>query len=233
MASTFSDDIKLEKMATGENSGTWGDKTNANLELVEQAIAGYQEIDVASADVSLVMSNAAISNARNMSLKFTGTLAANRTVNMPASIEKFFNVIDGTDHAGFTLTFKVTSQTGFLLCEGNHYICHSNGTDIVKDQETKFWRTVSAAETVQPGAQLLVNTSSGAVTITLPASPAAGDEVTFLDARYTFDTNNLTVGRNSSNIVNAAADLTVATEGAGFTLVFSGDATVGWTFKDK
>ena len=58
-------------------------------------------------------------------------------------------------------------------------------------------------------------------------------EVTFLDARYTFDTNNLTVGRNSSNIVNAAADLTVATEGAGFTLVFSGDATVGWTFKDK
>ena len=233
MASTFSDDIKLEKMATGENSGTWGDKTNANLELVEQAIAGYQEIDVASADVTLVMSNAAISNARNMSLKFTGTLAANRTVNMPASIEKLFNVIDGTDHAGFTLTFKVTSQTGFLLCEGNHYICHSNGTDIVKDQETKFWRTVSAAETVQPGAQLLVNTSSGAVTITLPASPAAGDEVTFLDARYTFDTNNLTVGRNSSNIVNAAADLTVATEGAGFTLVFSGDATVGWTFKDK
>ena len=233
MASTFSDDIKLEKMATGENSGTWGDKTNTNLELVEQAIAGYQEIDVASADVTLVMSNAAISNARNMSLKFTGTLAANRTVNMPASIEKLFNVIDGTDHAGFTLTFKVTSQTGFLLCEGNHYICHSNGTDLVKDQETKFWRTVSAAETVQPGAQLLVNTSSGAVTITLPASPAAGDEVTFLDARYTFDTNNLTVGRNSSNIVNAAADLTVATEGAGFTLVFSGDATVGWTFKDK
>ena len=233
MASTFSDDIKLEKMATGENSGTWGDKTNTNLELVEQAIAGYQEIDVASADVTLVMSNAAISNARNMSIKLTGTLAANRTVTCPDSIEKVYNIIDGTDHAGFTLTFKVTSQTGFLLCEGNHYICHSNGTDLVKDQETKFWRTVSAAETVQPGAQLLVNTSSGAVTITLPASPAAGDEVTFLDARYTFDTNNLTVGRNSSNIVNAAADLTVATEGAGFTLVFSGDATVGWTFKDK
>ena len=80
---------------------------------------------------------------------------------------------------------------------------------------------------------LLVDTSGGARTITLPASPAAGDEVTFLDAKYTFDSNNLTVGRNSSNIVNAAADLTVATEGAGFTLVYSGDATVGWTFRDK
>ena len=233
MASTFSSDLKIELMATGENSGTWGDKTNTNLNLVQQAIAGYQEIDVASSDVTLVMSNAAISNARNMSLKFTGTLAANRTVNMPASIEKFFNIIDGTDHAGFTLTFKVTSQTGFLLCEGNHYICHSNGTDIVKDQETRVWRAVSANETVQAGAQLLVDTSGGARTITLPASPAAGDEVTFLDAKYTIDSNNLTVGRNSSNIVNAAADLTVATEGAGFTLVYSGDATVGWTFRDK
>jgi hypothetical protein len=188
---------------------------------------------VASADVTLVMSNAAISNARNMSLKFTGTLGANRTVNMPASIEKFFNIIDGTNHDGNTLTFKVTSQTGFLLCEGNHYICHANGTDIVKDQETRVWRAVSANETVQAGAQLLVDTSGGARTITLPASPAAGDEVTFLDAKYTFDSNNLTVGRNSSNIVNAAADLTVATEGAGFTLVYSGDATVGWTFRDK
>ena len=233
MASTFSSDLKIELMGTGENSGTWGDKTNTNLNLVQQAIAGYQEIDVASSDVTLVMSNAAISNARNMSLKFTGTLAANRTVNMPASIEKFFNIIDGTDHAGFTLTFKVTSQTGFLLCEGNPYICHYHGTDIVKDQETRVWRAVSANETVQAGAQLLVDTSGGARTITLPASPAAGDEVTFLDAKYTFDSNNLTVGRNSSNIVNAAADLTVATEGAGFTLVYSGDATVGWTFRDK
>jgi|TARA_Y100000004_G_scaffold193507_1_gene256222 hypothetical protein len=233
MASTFSSDLKIELMATGENSGTWGDKTNTNLNLVQQAIAGYQEIDVASADVTLVMSNAAISNARNMSLKFTGTLGANRTVNMPASIEKFFNIIDGTNHDGNTLTFKVTSQTGFLLCEGNHYICHANGTDIVKDQETRVWRAVSANETVQAGAQLLVDTSGGARTITLPASPAAGDEVTFLDAKYTFDSNNLTVGRNSSNIVNAAADLTVATEGAGFTLVYSGDATVGWTFRDK
>ena len=49
----------------------------------------------------------------------------------------------------------------------------------------------------------------------------------------TIDTNNFNVGRNSSNILNAAADLTVATEGAGFTLVYSGDATVGWTFRDK
>jgi hypothetical protein len=233
MASSYSTDLKLELMVTGENAGQWGDKTNENLNLIQQSIVGYQEIDVASADVTLVMDDAVISNARNMTLKFTGTLAANRIVNFPTGIEKFFNIIDGTDHAGNTLTFKVTGQTGFLLCEGHSYICHADGTDIVKDLEFKKWRAISAAETVQPGAQILADTSGGTLTITLPASPSTGDEVTFVDSKYTFDTNAFTVGRNGSNITNSAADLVVNTEGAGFTLVYSGDATVGWTYKDK
>ena len=232
MPSSFTD-LGIELMVTGENSGTWGDITNDNLDLVQQAVAGYQEIDVASADVTLVMTDGTISNARNMTLKFTGTLAGNRVVNFPTTIEKLFNIIDGTDHAGYTLTFKVTSQTGFLLCEGNSYICHADGTDIVKDLEFKKWRAISSAETVQAGAQILADTSGGALTITLPASPALGDEVSFVDSDYTFDTNALTVGRNGSNIAGSAADLVVNTEGAGFTLVYSGDATTGWTFRDK
>jgi len=233
MASSYSTDLKLELMVTGENAGTWGDKTNTNLNLIQQSVAGYQEIDVASADVTLTMDDAAISNARNMTLKFTGTLAANRTVNFPTGIEKLFNIIDGTDHAGYTLTFKVTSQTGFLLCEGHSYICHANGTDIIKDLEFKKWRAISSAETVQAGAQILANTNGGAFTLTLPASPATGDEVSVVDQGYDFNTNALTIGRNSSNIANAAADLTINTQGAGFTLVYSGDATTGWTYKEK
>ena len=65
-------------MVTGENAGTWGDNTNNNLNLVQQAIAGYEEIGVASSDVTLAMTDKTISNARNATLKFTGTLAANR-----------------------------------------------------------------------------------------------------------------------------------------------------------
>ena len=53
MASTYSSDLKLELMATGENAGTWGTKTNTNLNLVQQAVAGYEEISAASADVTL------------------------------------------------------------------------------------------------------------------------------------------------------------------------------------
>tara|TARA_R100001079_G_scaffold91601_1_gene54139 strand:+ start:417 stop:1115 length:699 start_codon:yes stop_codon:yes gene_type:complete len=232
MASSFSSDLKLELMVTGENAGTWGDNTNNNLNLVQQAIAGYEAIDVASADVTLAMTDKTISNARNATLKLTGTLAANRTVTLPDSIEKVFNVIDGTDHAGNTLTFKTASGTGVLLCEGNCYVLYSDGTNIVKANEYRKWRTVSAAETVQAGAKLFVETNGGAVTITLPASPAIGDEVHFVDSRYTFDSAALTVGRNSSKIANTSADLVVNTEGAAFGLVYSG-SNVGWTFTDK
>ena len=232
MASTFSSDLKLELMATGENAGTWGDKTNTNLNLVQQAIAGFQAIDVASADVTLAMTDATISNARNATLKFTGTLAANRTVTLPDSIEKVFNVEDGTDHAGNTLTFKTASGTGVLLCEGNCYVVYSDGTNIVKTNEYRKWRTLTAAETIQAGAKLFIDTTGGAFTVTLPASPAVGDEVHFIDSRFNFDSAALTVGRNSSKIANASSDLVVNTEGAGFGLVFSG-SNVGWTYMEK
>ena len=232
MASSYSTDLKLELMATGENAGTWGDKTNTNLNLVQQAVAGYQAIDCASSDVALVMTDATISNARNATLKLTGTLAANRNVTIPDSIEKVYNIVDGTDHAGYTLTFKTSSGTGVLLCEGNNYVVYSDGTNVVKLTEERVWRTVTAAETVQAGAKLFVDTNGGAVTVTLPASPAVGDVVNFVDSRYTFDSNALTVGRNSSKIANASSDLVVNTEGAAFGLVYSG-ANVGWTYTEK
>jgi len=219
-------------MVTGENAGTWGDNTNNNLNLVQQAIAGYQAIDVASSDVALVMTDKTISNARNATLKLTGTLAANRTVTIPNSIEKVYNVVDGTDHAGYTLTFKTVSGTGVLLCEGNCYVVYSDGTNVVLANEYRKWRTITASETIQAGAKLFVDTSGGAVTATLPASPAVGDEVHFIDSRFTFDANALTVGRNSSKIANASSDLVVNTEGAGFGLVYSG-SNIGWTYMEK
>ena len=233
MASSTSSDLKLELITTGEKSGTWGTITNTNLQILEQAASGYIAVDVASSDVALALSNHAVSNGKNLYFKFTGTLAANRTVTVPDSIEKVYNVIDGTDHAGYTLTFKTASGTGVLLCEGNCYVLYSDGTNVVKLSEQRNWRAVSAAETVQAGAQLLVNTSGGGVTITLPASPATGDEVSFVDQGYDFNSNALTVGRNGSNIANAASDLVVNTQGAAFCLVFSGDATTGWTYKEK
>ena len=130
MASSYSTDLKLELQATGENASTWGDKTNNNLNLLQQAIAGYQSIDVAAADVTLVMTNASVSNARNMILKFTGTLAGNRQVLVPDSIEKFYIVQDSTTHGSFTLTFKTVSGSGFNLIQSKISAAFSDGTNI-------------------------------------------------------------------------------------------------------
>ena len=95
------------------------------------------------------------------------------------------------------------------------------------------WQTVITTNTTMvAGRGYFVNTTSGAITMTLPASAVRGDEVWIIDYAGTFDTNNLTVGRNSHNIQGDASDLTVSTERAGFTLVYV-DATQGWLLKDK
>ena len=95
------------------------------------------------------------------------------------------------------------------------------------------WQAVDTTGfTAVAGEGYFCNTTSAAFTATLPASPALGDECTFVDYAGTFDTNNLTVGRNSKNINGSAADLTVSVERAAFTLVFT-DSTQGWLLKDK
>tara|TARA_Y100000361_G_scaffold22396_1_gene17572 strand:- start:10811 stop:11512 length:702 start_codon:yes stop_codon:yes gene_type:complete len=233
MANSTSASLKLTVQATGENSGTWGQITNTNLLILEQAIGGYDAFNVTNASRALTFTNGAVSNGKNEVIKLTGTLAANVNVTIPDSVEKTYTVLDSCDHAGYTLTFKTTSGTGILLCEGHTYQLWSDGTNVYKGSEEKVWRAVSAAETVQAGAQLLVNTNGGGVTITLPASPSLGDMVTFVDQGYDFNSNALVVGRNSSNIANAASDLTVNTQGAAFSLVYSGDATTGWTYTEK
>jgi hypothetical protein len=95
------------------------------------------------------------------------------------------------------------------------------------------WQAVKTSNfTASAGQGVFCNTSGGAFTLTLPASPSIGDEVSFIDYAGTFDTNNLTIGRNSSKILGAEADLTVAVERAANTLVFT-DSTQGWLFKSK
>ena len=81
--------------------------------------------------------------------------------------------------------------------------------------------------TAVAGDKILCDTSGGAFTITLPASPSAGDEVHVLDATASFDSNNLTVGRNSKKIQAATNDLTITTQNTGIGLVFYND-TYGW-----
>jgi|TARA_B100001094_G_C18137527_1_gene775964 hypothetical protein len=154
MASSYSTDLKLELMVTGENSGTWGDKTNTNLNLVQQAIAGYEAINVASADVTLAMTNATLSNARNMVLSLTGTLAGTRVVNVPDGIEKTYIVADNTTRSGNTLTIKTVSGTGVAIPEGKTVLVYADGTNV---QDVFFMKDLVEDTTPQLGGNLDTN----------------------------------------------------------------------------
>jgi len=154
MASSYSTDLKLELMVTGENAGTWGDKTNTNLNLVQQAVAGFEAIDCASSDVTLAMTNGTISNARNAVLKLTGTLAGTRVVTCPDGIEKTYIVQDATTRSGNTLTFKTASGTGVTLVEGKTHVIYVDGTNAV---DVFFLKDVVEDTTPQLGGDLDTN----------------------------------------------------------------------------
>ena len=147
MASSYSTDLKLELMVTGENAGTWGDKTNTNLNLVQQAIAGYEAVALSDGGtVALAMSDAALSNARNMILKFTGTLTTASTVTIPDSIEKFY-IIDLSAVTGVTnLTIKTVSGTGFTAGEAAIVAAYSDGTNLNEIALNTLGGTIATAQ---------------------------------------------------------------------------------------
>jgi hypothetical protein len=155
MASTFSTDLKLELMATGENAGTWGDKTNTNLNLIQQAIAGYQEVSIAGGaqTTALLMSDAALSNARNAVIKFTGTITGNQIVTIPDSIEKTYIILNSTTGA-FTVQFKTVSGTGvtFSATDKGVKIVFSDGTNIVDVLSNIATGSIIASGNIEPGA---------------------------------------------------------------------------------
>ena len=132
MASTFSTDLKLELMATGENAGTWGTKTNTNLQLVQQAIGGFEQVTLSSGGtLALAMSNGAVSNARNMIIKFATITAGSSTVcTVPDSMEKMY-IFDVTGVTNPTnLTIKTASGTGFTPDAQKIYFAYADGTNL-------------------------------------------------------------------------------------------------------
>jgi len=93
------------------------------------------------------------------------------------------------------------------------------------------WESKSASFTAAAGKAYFCDTTSGGISVTLP-SPTQKDTLRFLDVAGTFDTNNLTVLYGSSKIQGASSNLIVATERAGFALVYY-DATQGWLLTEK
>ena len=133
MANSTSANLKLTVQQTGENSGTWGQITNTNLLILEQAIGGYDALSVASSPTALTFSNGALSNGKNQVLKLTGTIAGNVDVTIPDSIEKTYIVENATSGA-HTVTFKTSSGTGITwsATDKGKKILYSDGTNVLE-----------------------------------------------------------------------------------------------------
>ena len=128
MASTYSN-LKIQLMATGENSGTWGNVTNVNLgTAIEQAMVETATVTFASANVTLTLTDTnAAQNARALRLNLTGTTGGARDLIVPA-VQKPYIVNNGTAD---TITVKVSGQTGIAVPASKTMLVYNNGTDVV------------------------------------------------------------------------------------------------------
>ena len=135
MASSYSSTLGIELMVTGEKSGTWGDITNTNLNIVEQS-QGYLSKSIAGGAQTTVLTitdgSTSTSDARNLIIELTGTITGNQIVTVPDNIEKsyiFKNNTTGT----FTVEVKTASGTGFTFSttdKGTRF-AYTNGTDLI------------------------------------------------------------------------------------------------------
>lgn len=338
MASTYTP-LGVELMTTGENAGTWGTKTNTNLQLFEQLTGGFSQVSIAGGAQTTaltVVDGNTTGTAQYRMIEFTGTITGNQIVTIPLDVETFYFLRNSTtgsftvqfkyvSGSGSTATFATTDKGDKLLfatandgtnpdikeislasppggsdtqiqfnsggtafggsanlvwdgtnvnigsqgeirlqdttggeyigqkaagtttsytltwpgavAAGNDYVLKSTTGGVLSWGEVTggaSWQAVITADPANAvaGNGYFCNTTSAAFTVTLPTSATIGDFISFIDYAGTFDTNNLTIGRNGHNIQGTAADLVVGTERAGFTLVYV-DATQGWLLQNN
>ena len=213
------------------SSGAFGGSSNLTFDGTDLTMASAKVTDLTNTRVVTAGASGALSDDANLYFDATGlNIGTSKELRLQDNTGGQYiglKAKDGTTSYTLTMPAATGSADQILTTNGSGqlaFVDNSGGTD---------WQAVKTGTyTAAAGEGVFANTTSGAWTLTLPASPAIGDEVSVVDYAGTFDTNNLTIGRNSKNIQGSAADLTVATERAGFTLVFT-DNTQGWLLKNN
>ena len=218
MASTYSPNLRLELMGTGDQAGSWGNVTNTNLgTLIEQAISGYvtQAVsDNPASPTTLDIPNGATGVARNMYIEFTGALTGAREVIVP-TYNKLYFVYNNTT-GGFAVTIKVSGKSGVSIPNGQKLIVVYNNTDIV--EATNFISTTGGNLTITgtltlsaltASTALALNASKQVVSVT---NTGSGNNVLATDPTLT-----LTNATNLPIVGGTTGTLSVARGGTGAT----------------
>jgi hypothetical protein len=186
MASTYTD-LGLELMATGENAGTWGTKTNANLNLVEQITGGYLEVSIAGGIQTTpldVDDGALTGKAQNRIIKLTGTITGNQTVTLPVLMENFYIIQNATTGA-YTVELKAVSGSGATVTwsatDKGWKIVYADGVATNTGiYDTGF--STSAGDVTLTGTQTLTNKTLTAPKIGTSILDTNGNELFLLTA---------------------------------------------------
>ncbi len=130
MTSTYSPALQIEEMATGDQSGTWGDTTNNNFLLFEQAITGVASIAQGDTTLTLTVTNGAIDQARNAVINLTGAMTAGRNVIVPTSNKLY--LFKNSTTGGFATTIKTVAGSGVAIAAGTSQWVYCDGTNVVQ-----------------------------------------------------------------------------------------------------
>ena len=201
MASTYTD-LGLELMATGENAGTWGTKTNANLSLIEQLTGGVLQVSIAggAGTTALDIDNGALTGtAQQRVIELTGSISGNRIVTWPLLTENFYIIKNGTSGA-YTVQLKAESGSGatvtFSATDKGYKLIYLDG---VATNTGLFDAALSPAGTVtETGTQTLTNKTLTAPKIGTSILDTNGNELLILTATGSA-VNELTLANAASS----------------------------------
>ena len=225
MASTYTD-LGLELMATGENAGTWGTKTNANLNLIEQLTGGVisQAVTDSATPTALTIANGALTGtAQQRVIELTGTISGNRIVTWPLLTENFYIVKNGTS-GSHTVQLKAASGSGatvtFAAGDKGYKLIYLDG---VATNTGLFEASIGEAnEVTLTGTQTLTNKTLTTPILTTPLANAGiqlkNGATSAGFAEFFEDSDN---GTNKVTLIGpaATADVTVTLPASTDTLV--------------
>lgn len=211
MPSIFTQSLRQELQASGENDSTWGDKLNQNFrEVLEQAIAGVATINMGDADYTLSVAYGAADEARNSILIISGSLMQARNIIVPA-VPKNYTVQNITS-GGHAIVIKTANGQGVTVTNGEVGIMFCNGSNMVSAAAATADGSLIPSKITAGAAQWRMNGSFG-VNLSVPVSStvgrigvdgSAGSQYMFymngaLVATHTVDANALST--NSSRIM--------------------------------
>ncbi len=184
MASTYTD-LGLELMATGENAGTWGTKTNANLQLAEQLLGGFLEVSIAGGaqTTALDIDNGALTGtAQQRVIKLSGSISGNQIVTFPLLTENFY-IIENATSGAYTVQLKAASGSGatvtFATTDKAHKIVYLDG---VATNTGVYDTGFGSGDVTLTGTQTLTNKTLTAPKIGTSILDTNGNELFLLTA---------------------------------------------------